>query len=84
MAKSAPTLTRTAEMETLGQRLSRVIKKEKRMRLGSIAEEMGIHYQVMTRWLNDTHEPTAASLHQLAGIIGVSLDDLLADIDWRH
>ena len=62
---------------TLGRRIA-VLRKEKGLKQEELAEKLGISGQAVSKWENDQTCPDISLLPQLAGILGVSVDELLS------
>ena len=62
--------------ETFGQRFSR-LRKNLGLKQDDIAEKVNISAQAVSKWENDLSAPDISTLHILADILNVSLDELL-------
>ena len=63
--------------ETLGKRIA-LYRKEKGLRQDDLAEMLGVSPQAVSKWENDQTCPDISLLPQLAGILGVTVDELLS------
>lgn len=63
--------------ETLGKRIAQY-RKEKGLRQDDLAEMLGVSPQAVSKWENDQTCPDISLLPQLAGILGVTVDELLS------
>lgn len=62
---------------TMGRRIA-ALRKEKGLKQEELAEKLGISGQAVSKWENDQTCPDISLLPQLAGILGVSVDELLS------
>ena len=63
--------------ETLGKRIA-TLRHEKGWTQEELAEKLGISAQAVSKWENDQTCPDISLLPELAGILGVSVDELLS------
>ena len=62
--------------ESIGNRIAR-LRKEKKMTQETLAEQMGVSAQAVSKWENDQSCPDVALLPKLSRVLGVSTDELL-------
>lgn len=63
-------------MATLGSRIVK-LRKEKGLTQEELAEKLGVSAQAISKWENDVSCPDITLLPALAGILGVTTDELL-------
>lgn len=63
--------------DTLGKRIA-VLRKEKGLTQQALAEQMGVTDKAVSKWERDLSFPDVSSLPQLAEILGVTVDELMA------
>lgn len=56
------------------------IRMERGLTQGQLAELMGVHQQVISRWEQGTRNPGARSMFKLAQVLGCQMEDLLYTI----
>ena len=62
---------------TIGKRIAH-LRKEKGLTQDELAQHMGISPQAVSKWENDQTCPDISALPKLAGLLGVSVDELLS------
>lgn len=62
---------------TLGKRIA-ALRKEKGLKQDALAEILGVSPQAVSKWENDQTCPDINLLPRLAGLLGVSVDELLS------
>ncbi len=62
--------------ETMGKRISD-LRKSKGMTQEQLAQQLGVTAQAVSKWENDLSCPDISILPQLAGVLGVTTDELL-------
>ena len=65
-----------SEAETLGQRIRRLLKKEK-LSQQEVADELNIPRNTVWRWINNQATPESNNLHKLATLLHITVDELL-------
>ena len=55
------------------------LRQQQKMTQEQVAERLGITYQSVSKWENDTNTPDIALLPDIAALFGVSIDALFAD-----
>lgn len=48
-----------------------------------LAKEVGVHQTTIKNWLDGESEPKIAALEKIAGLLGVSYDELLGDVEYN-
>lgn len=48
-----------------------------------VAEQIGVSRQAVSKWENGTSDPSTSNLFALAKLFGVSVEELLRDVDTR-
>ncbi|MDD6201279.1 MAG: helix-turn-helix transcriptional regulator [Firmicutes bacterium] len=61
---------------TIGSRIA-LRRKEKGMSQETLAEKMGVSSQAVSKWENDVSCPDISLLPKLAGLLGMTVDELL-------
>ena len=61
---------------TLGKRL-KILRKMNYYTQQTLAQELNISAQAISKWENDLSEPDLATLRKLAGLYKISLSELL-------
>ena len=61
---------------TIGKRIG-LLRKEKGLTQEELASHMGVSPQAVSKWENDQTCPDISALPKLAGLLGVSVDELL-------
>ena len=61
---------------TLGKRIG-LLRRQKELKQDELAEMLGVSPQAVSKWENDQTCPDISLLPQLAGILGVTVDELL-------
>ena len=64
------------ERQTLGTMI-RTLRQEKQMTQLDLGREMGVTDKAVSKWERDLSVPDVSSLPKLAGLLGVSVDELL-------
>ena len=64
-------------METLGKRIA-ALRREKELKQDELAEMLNVSPQAVSKWENDLSCPDISLLSDLAGILGVTVDELLS------
>ena len=62
---------------TIGKRIG-LLRKEKGLTQEELAQHMGISPQAVSKWEHDQTCPDISALPKLAGLLGVSVDELLS------
>ena len=62
---------------TIGKRIC-LLRKEKGLTQEELASHMGVSPQAVSKWENDQTCPDISALPKLAGLLGVSVDELLS------
>ena len=62
---------------TIGKRIA-LLRKEKGLTQEELANHMGVSPQAVSKWENDQTCPDISALPKLAGLLGVSVDELLS------
>ena len=62
---------------TIGKRIG-LLRKEKGLTQEELASHMGVSPQAVSKWENDQTCPDISALPKLAGLLGVSVDELLS------
>lgn len=62
--------------ETIGARISR-LRREKNLTQDELSERLGVSAQAVSKWENDQSCPDISLLPELAGILGITVDELL-------
>ena len=62
--------------KTLGARIAE-LRKEKGMTQLELAQQMGVTDKAVSKWERDLSCPDINTVHRLAEVLGVSLDDLM-------
>ena len=62
---------------TIGKRIG-LLRKEKGLTQEELAQHMGVSPQAVSKWENDQTCPDISALPKLAGLLGVSVDELLS------
>ena len=62
---------------TIGKRIG-LLRKEKNLTQEELASHMGVSPQAVSKWENDQTCPDISALPKLAGLLGVSVDELLS------
>ena len=62
---------------TIGKRIG-LLRKEKGLTQEELASHMGVSPQAVSKWANDQTCPDISALPKLAGLLGVSVDELLS------
>ena len=57
------------------------ILKEKHIKLLDLSEEIGVHMNTISGWVNGKHSLPADKLYMISKIVGVSMDDLMRGYD---
>lgn len=47
-----------------------------------LAKEVGVHQTTVKNWLEEESEPKIAALEKIVGLLGVSYDELLGDVEY--
>ena len=55
------------------------LRQQQSMTQEQVAEHLGVTYQAVSKWENNTNTPDIALLPQIASLFGVSIDALFAD-----
>ena len=66
----------TEKNESLGARIAR-LRKDMGLTQEELAEKLGITAQAISKWENDLSAPDISALPILAGIFGITVDELL-------
>lgn len=62
---------------TIGKRIA-FLRKEKGLTQEELANQMGVSPQAVSKWENDQTCPDISALPKLAGLLGVTVDELLS------
>jgi transcriptional regulator with XRE-family HTH domain len=68
------------DMTTLGEKI-RVVRQKKGLSQIELAENAGIYQKNISRYENDTTDPSASALKKIADALGVTTDYLLSNSD---
>ena len=70
-------------MERVGRKISE-LRRERNMTQMELADQMGISFQAVPNWERGNSMPDISKLPELAGLFGVSIDELLGEkFTWR-
>ena len=64
-------------MDTIGKRIA-ALRREKELKQDELAELLNVSPQAVSKWENDQSCPDISLLPRLAGILGVTVDELLS------
>lgn len=65
-------------MERVGRKISE-LRRERNMTQMELADQMGISFQAVSNWERGNSMPDISKLPELAGLFGVSIDELLGE-----
>ena len=65
---------------TIGEKIVK-LRKRNGMSQESFSEKLGVSRQAISKWENDTAQPTSENLAQIAKLFNVSISSLLDDED---
>lgn len=75
-----------AEKSAVKQSLGETLKEHRvrcRMTQEFVAERIGVSRQAVSKWENGTSDPSTSNLFALAKLYGVSVEELLRDVESR-
>lgn len=71
------------DIGTVGQRVME-LREKAGLTQGQVAEKMGVHFTVISRWERGRNIPREASAARLAEALGVEVQDILPDVAGAH
>ena len=66
----------TSHLPTVGERIA-TVRRSRGLNRNQLAREVGTTWAVVNRWEKDRTRPSIASLHRLADVLKVSMDELI-------
>ena len=71
---------KTAVKKSLGEKL-KTYRTSCKMTQEFVAEQIGVSRQAVSKWENGTSDPSPSNLFALANLFGISVEELLQDIE---
>ena len=71
---------KTAVKKSLGEKL-KTYRTSCKMTQEFVAEQIGVSRQAVSKWENGTSDPSTSNLFALANLFGISVEELLQDIE---
>ena len=65
---------------SIGERITE-LRKEQNLSQGQLASAMDVSRQAVSKWENGTSEPSTSNLFALAKLYGISVTELLQNIE---